>query len=338
MVSIFFGITSRVFTYSHTVGRFEFGGPGFLYPMDMVLSKTGGVIHSVNRSYQGTPLGRTGTRVNVVTLDEQAIMDFGSYGEGDGEFIWPSAIALDSQGNCYVTDEWLNRISIFDKSGNFVGKWGTPGSKDGELAKPSGLEFDSDDNLYVVDSANHRVQIFTKEGKFLSKFGGFGTGDGQFNYPWGITKDSQGDLYVADWRNDRIQKFDAEGTFLAKFGSSGSMVGQFNHPTGVAVDRDGDIYVADWGNHRVQIFTQDFKYINQLTGQATISKWAMEQLKSNPSMIHQYQTVSDPAILERFWFPIAVAVDDEGTIAVLECVRHRLQVYKKEVRAAGVSG
>ena len=37
-----------------------------------------------------------------------------------GEMIWPAGIALDSQENVYVTDEWLNRVSVFDKDGNFL--------------------------------------------------------------------------------------------------------------------------------------------------------------------------------------------------------------------------
>ena len=114
---------------------------------------------------------------------------------------------MDSHEKVYVSDDWLNRISIFDKDGDYLGKWGTPGSGDGELNRPSGIRFDKNDNLYMVDSSNNRVQVFTKDGKFLSKWGEAGSGEGQFNLPWGLTIDHNGDVYVADWRNDRIQKF-----------------------------------------------------------------------------------------------------------------------------------
>jgi hypothetical protein len=72
-------------------------------------------------------------------LNEEYIREFGEYGEGDGQFTWPSSIALDAQGNVYISDEWLNRISIFDKDGKFLGKWGKAGSGDGEINRPSGL-------------------------------------------------------------------------------------------------------------------------------------------------------------------------------------------------------
>jgi len=99
--------------------------------------------------------------------------------------MWPTSIALDKNGIAYVADEWLNRISVFDKNGECISKWGTLGDGEGEINHPSGLAFDAEDRLYLVDSANHRVQIFTKEGKFISTWGVHGTGDGELNHPWG---------------------------------------------------------------------------------------------------------------------------------------------------------
>ena len=57
----------------------------------------------------------------------------------DGSLVWPTAIAFDRDWNVYVSDEWLNRISIFSKDGDYIGKWEErPGSGDGELNRPSG--------------------------------------------------------------------------------------------------------------------------------------------------------------------------------------------------------
>ena len=55
-----------------------------------------------------------------------------------------------------MADEWLNRISIFTRDGEWIGKWGTAGGGDGELNRPSGMAFDQDDNLFLVDSLNNR--------------------------------------------------------------------------------------------------------------------------------------------------------------------------------------
>ena len=64
--------------------------------------------------------------MTVCTLDEEYISAFGEYGEGDGQFVWPTAVAIDSAGNVYVADEWLNRITKFTADGDYVSKWASP--------------------------------------------------------------------------------------------------------------------------------------------------------------------------------------------------------------------
>ena len=339
MATHFFGLNDRTFRYSHTIGLQDFtGGPGFFQLTDLAVGKDG-VVYVLNRAIPELPRTHGGLRVVMCTVDEEYLGDFGGYGEADGRFIWPMSIALNSQQNVYVSDEWLQRITIYDKKGQFLTKWGIPGSKDGEFNRPSGLAFDKEDNLYLVDGANHRVQIFTQEGRFLDKFGCQGTGDGQFNHPWGITIDGRGDVYVADWRNDRVQKFGADGAFLAAFGSSGDLIGQFNRPSAVAVDQDGDIYVVDWLNHRVQVFTPEFRYITEFKGDATISKWGESVLRANPDFMRMYGLVRDMAPLQRFCFPIAAEVDGQGRVLVADGCRFRVQVYAKgEMLLAGYRG
>ena len=339
MASHFFGLNDRTYRYSHTLGQFAIGGNSFFHPADVVVGKDG-VIYVVNRcAPEVSEIHRAAVRVVMINTEEEYVGDFGSYGRGDGQFIWPLSIALDSQQNVYVSDEWLQRISVFDKKGQFLDKWGVKGYADGEFDRPSGLAFDKEDNLYLTDSANHRVQIFSKDGKFLGKFGGEGSGEGQFNLPWGITINHEGDVYVVDWRNDRVQKFSPDGSFLAAFGSSGNLVGQFNRPSDVAVDQDGDIYVVDWLNHRVQVFTPEFRFITDFQGEATISKWGEQNLRSNPDQMRMWGLVRDVSALQRFWYPIAVAVDEHGRVIIAEWPRHRLQIYVKgEMLLAGYRG
>src|SRR6266571_7365402 len=194
--------------YSHTIGRAEFSGPGFRAIVGIARG-AGDRLYVLNRSYEGRPDGK---RITICTVGEEYVTEFGrgvsaeqaDVAAPDGSFMWPTSIALDQAGNVYVADEWFNRISIFTKDGDWIGKWGTPGTGDGAINRPSGLAFGADDNLYVVDSRNNRIQVFTKEGKFLFKWGGSGSGDGEFSIPWGIDIDKNGDVYVADWRNDRM--------------------------------------------------------------------------------------------------------------------------------------
>ena len=321
----FFGVSTRSFHYSHTIGRAEYVGAGFRYPMDFAIGKND-VMYVINRS---RPMRPDGIRVTVCTIEEDYIRQFGAFGKEDGQFVWPISLTIDSNENVYVADQWLNRITVFDQEGEFLHKWGVQGSGDGQLSKPFGIAFDAEENLHVVDSDNNRVQKFTKDGKFLAKWGEAGSGPGQFNLPWGIAFDHKGDLYVADWRNDRIQKFTSGGEFLAEFGSRGDGVGEFNHPTGLAIDKDGDIYVADWGNDRVEVLTSDGRHITTLTGEAELSKWGRPKLEANPDMVRQRSLVRDFTPETRFWRPVAIEVDDQGRILIAEIPRCRIQVYQK---------
>ena len=321
--------------YSHTIGRAEFSGPGFRAPVGIARGEDD-QLYVLSRSYEARPDGK---RITICTVEEDYVTEFGrglsaaqaEAGAADGAFMWPTALALDSASNVYVSDEWFNRISIFTKDGDWVGKWGTPGSGDGELNRPSGLALDQDDNVYIVDSLNHRIQKFSKEGAFLAKWGTAGSGEGEFNMPWGLAIDTEGDVYVADWRNDRIQKFTATGQFLMSFGTSGTGEGEFNRPTGIAVDQDGIIYVADWRNERLQVFNADGSFIIQLAGEATVSKWGKEKLDANAEMWQQRARAQGLEREKLFWGPIAVTVDAENRIFVAETARSRIQVYRKQV-------
>lgn len=321
----------RVYSFSHVVGQAATTGHGFHFPTALALGQ-GGVVYVVNRSTEQNFTPHISKLTIGAPRDEELLCDFGEYGERDGQFLWPTSVALDKEGNVYVADEWLQRISIFDKDGNFLHKWGTPGANDGELNHPSGMAFDQEDNLYIVDSFNNRVQKLTKEGTFLAKFGIKGSNEGQLNFPWGITIDNQGDIYVADWENHRVQKFSPDGTFLATFGTFGTEIGELNHPTGVAVDGEGDVYVADWANHRVQIFGPDGDVITSLIGDAQqLSPWALGRLEANQDMMKIRRRVKSLEPEWRFYYPTAVAFDEAGSrIIVVDCQRYRLQIYIKD--------
>jgi DNA-binding beta-propeller fold protein YncE len=321
--------------YGYTIGRGEQFGPGFTQPVFAARGE-GDLLYVLCRASEYRP---EGTRITVCTVDEEYVTSFarGVPAQGphefsfeDGSLVWPTAIAFDRDWNVYVTDEWLNRISIFTKDGDYIGKWEErPGSGDGELNRPSGLAFDADDNVYIADGGNNRIQKFTKDGRFLAKWGTAGRGPGEFNMPWGIDLDSQGNVYVADWRNDRIQKFSPDGRFLLQFGTSGTGEGQFNRPSGIAVDNDGVSYVADWLNNRLQVFDPEGNFVTLRTGDATISKWAKEKLDANAEMWTERERAYGLEREKDFWGPTGVAVDDEDRVFVVESARNRIQVYRK---------
>jgi len=313
---------------------------GFSRAVALALGE-GDTVYVLNRGAEqikDMPWNRTqvGTRVGKFTIgpvpgDEEFVADISRPGDGPGQLIWPAGLALDRQENVYVTDEWLNRVSVFDKDGNFLRDWGMSGSDDGEFNGPSGIAIDPQDVLYIVDSRNHRVQKFTKEGRFLSTWGSLGSGKGQLNAPWGITLDQQGNVYVADHKNHRVQKFTPDGQFLMQFGSYGTGKRQLNHPSDVAVDPEGDVYVCDWANHRVQVFDSDGKIVTSLVGDAQeLSKWAKMTLAASPDAMKRRREVRSLEREWRFSFPTAVVFDNHyDRLIVSDTQRNRLQIYNK---------
>ena len=324
--------------YVGTVGFVaDQGGRGFHLPVAIAI-RNDGRIYVASRSH-AEALRIVG--IQVVSVENEFFGQIGSYGRADGQMESPTALALDSRERLYLADDSLQRITIYDRDGEYLSKWGTAGSGDGGLDGPAGLVFDNEDNLFVVDHKNHRVQKFTTDGQFLSKFGSFGSGDGQLNCPWGITIDGHGFIHVADWRNDRIQKFTADGEFVAKYGGSGKGDGELDRPSGIAVDPEGNMYVADWGNQRVQVLAPDGTFQLKLRGQATLSPWAQEYLEANADELSARSTfvpvfeldTDDPneasaRIEPYFWDPVAVVLDKQERLYVLETGRHRFQVYR----------
>lgn len=326
------------FQYSHTIGRQELrGGNGFFLPV-AVARDTGERLYVLSRGTDAPALTPC-RRVTICDVDETYVGQFGykmtpeeaGPDAPNESLMWPTSVALDAQGRAYVADEWINRISVFTKDGDWIGKWGTTGAEPGQLNRPSGLACDADDNLYVVDSRNHRIQVFRPDGTFVRTWGSHGSGPGQLNVPWGITLDQHGDVYVADWRNDRIQKFTAQGAFLMQFGSSGAADGQFDRPTSVAVDRDGLIYVTDYRNDRLQVFDAEGNFLTKLLGEATLSKWGMERIMNDPIMMRGRERAQSLEACEKpFQGPIAVTVDAQDRVFVAEAARHRVQVFRKQ--------
>ena len=318
----------RAWIYSHNIGRVAEAGTGFIYPVGVAAAKDG-VLFVANRGYAYAQV----QRISKVTVEEEFITEFGRGGEEEGQFSYLTAVALDREENVYTSDEWLHRITVFDKDGTLLRTWGEAGTGEGQLNGPSGLAFDPDDNLIVVNSLNSRVQRFSKEGRYLSGFGRKGSAEGELNMPWGITSDNSGDIYVADWNNHRVQKFSADGEHLLSFGHGGSVPGSLRLPSGVAVDGDGDVYVVDWMNERVVIYNSEAKPLTHLRGDAAeLSEWAQMTMDSNPDMVKRRRQVPNLEEQQKvFCMPVACAFDQEANrLIVCDTHRARLHIYNKD--------
>ena len=195
------------------------------------------------------------------------ILQWGTQGSEDGQFLSARGIAVAPSGHVYVTDasgDTRGQIQKFDGNGAFVARVGENDGTDQGFLSASRITTDSSGNVYATDgaveSSSGVVKKFNSSGVFQFAFG---SAPGQFGSAAGIAVDSSGNIYVADLLFSVVRKFSSTGTSIGTIGSSGSGNGQFNGPVGIAIDSGNNLYVADTGNHRIQKFNSAGTYVTQ---------------------------------------------------------------------------
>jgi sugar lactone lactonase YvrE len=125
-----------------------------------------------------------------------------------GNFSLPTSVAVDNDGNVYVTDTLNDRVEIFDADGNFISQFGTPGDGPNHFARPKGIAIDRDGHIWVADEMQSRVQVFNKKGRLLIYFGELGWYPGQFQALYGIASDNRNNrIITTEQFPGRVQVF-----------------------------------------------------------------------------------------------------------------------------------
>jgi tripartite motif-containing protein 71 len=214
------------------------------------------------------------------SLAGKELAHWGGHGSGPGQLEAPDKLALDTQGNLYVTEVGSrstgegqnNRVQKFSPTGTPLAQWGTFGSAPGQFNAPIGIAVDEQGDIYLADVGNHRIQKLSASGQPLVQWHTVGSGSGELTeIGYDLALDASGNVYVSEPHpfsdgNDRIQKFSPSGALLATWGGSGTGPGQFIDPTGLAVDRKGDVFVVDWNNNRIQELSPAGQFVAQWPG------------------------------------------------------------------------
>lgn len=262
------------------------------------------------------------TRLQQMTGAGQPAAQWGSYGAGQGQFVFQGSasspldgnlptgvnfpiggnVAADAEGTIYVADPLNDRIQKFDLHGQFVATWGRHGTDGGAFSLPVAVAVDRQGQVYVADRDNHRIQVFDQRGAFLRMWGSQGSRTGEFNYPMAIAVDYHGQVYVADGYNHRVQKFDRAGRFLTAWGAPGDQPGEFGGPMFLAVDGQGRVYAADTYNRRVQVFDGEGIFLGE---------WGHPGSGAG-----------------QFAYPTGIVVDERGDIYVADMVNGTIQMFR----------
>jgi sugar lactone lactonase YvrE len=195
------------------------------------------------------------SRVLIYEPDGRMVAEFGTRGEGPGQFVLPTDVAVDAEGFIYVGEYSGNdRISKFAPDHTYLFSFADRDA--GQVQRPQCLLFGPDGVLWVADACNHRICRYARDGSFLGAFGQNGTGLGELRFPYGMDWLPDGTLLVTEYGNNRLQRFTREGESLGVWGRAGRGVGELAYPWAV-VTWGSRAYVVDSGNNRLQVLDVD---------------------------------------------------------------------------------
>jgi DNA-binding beta-propeller fold protein YncE len=124
-----------------------------------------------------------------------------------GDFSKPTNVAVDKDGNLFVTDTLNDRVEEFDADGVFIRAFGKNGDGPGDFARPKGIAVDCDGHVWVADAMTNRLQVFTEEGDLRLVLGGFGSLPGQFKALTDVTIDKKNRVFTSEQFEGRVQMF-----------------------------------------------------------------------------------------------------------------------------------
>ncbi len=107
----------------------------------------------------------------------------------EAKLFSPTNLAIDEQGNVYVSDTGGFRIQKYNAKGEYITAIGSHGDAFGQFARPKGVAIDKEGRIYVVDAAFENVQIFDKDGTLLLFFAQPGETPASLVLPAGIALD-----------------------------------------------------------------------------------------------------------------------------------------------------
>ncbi|MBX5496633.1 MAG: hypothetical protein IRZ15_14965, partial [Bryobacteraceae bacterium] len=144
----------------------------------------------------------------------------------------PRGLAVDREGNLYISDTLNHRIRKVDRAGMIS----TAAEK---LEEPHGIAFDPEGNLYIAERGLNRVIRRTRSGRMETV--------ANVESPRGVAVDADGALYVSG----------RSGIYRVTPSSGVETISPLADVSAVAVSGSGEVWLADAASRRVGILRAD---------------------------------------------------------------------------------
>jgi sugar lactone lactonase YvrE len=156
-----------------------------------------------DRLYVADPPRHT---IEIFGADGQRVGGFGSRGDGDEGFNFPTGLAAAPDGTLLVVDSLNFKVKRFSADGAQLASFGEPGEGPGQFVRPKCVTTDPAGRIYVSDTQRGQVLVFDSAGAFLYAVGEVGEGPGQLSLPAGVAVEG-GTLFIADGQHRRIESY-----------------------------------------------------------------------------------------------------------------------------------
>lgn len=144
--------------------------------------------------------GRGEPRILKFDADGNFIKQWGSRGDGPGEFAVAHSIEIDADGLLYVADRENFRVQIFDSEGNYLSEWTFD-------AMACALYLHDDGVMYMTSGFDGEWAKLDMDGNIIGSLGRPGDGLGEFGEGHFMVVDDAGDVYIADAVSSRVHLF-----------------------------------------------------------------------------------------------------------------------------------
>ena len=220
---------------------------------DVVTDSEGNVYCSIHH-FDGTYC------IKKYSSEGDFLLEWGSKGNGQGEFDEPRGLAVDSQDNIYVVDNFNKRVQKFTKDGEYILEWHLNDTVYDGWPRFYGIDVSDSDEIFVCSTDERKVYQFTPIGQMVNEWSCEKIDEDMSNYVQDVIV-SNDLVYITDNSNN-IRIYNKSGILLNYFGGSSAKVeGNFNDPLGIETDFDGNVYVADYFNSRIQKFDSDGNFV-----------------------------------------------------------------------------